>query len=52
MGDGLKRAFAAAKATRKKRTPVTITVLVPVGGKVVQVSGEDANGNPVVLAIM
>lgn len=47
MGKGLKRAFAAAKATRVKRLKrerMTITVLLPVGVKVKEVIGIRSNG--------
>lgn len=43
------------KARAKKaaaRDPVTITVLVPPGGKIIKVLGEDANGKPMVFEVI
>lgn len=46
MGEGLKRAFAAAKATRAKpkTVEVTIVALVPTDVQIKDVIGVDAHG--------
>lgn len=36
---------------RIKTEEVPITVLVPVGGRIIKIYGEDANGMPVLLEI-